>query len=488
MESRGGDEELTPGTIGGRKVLILGLGILGGGIAMARYLHDHGAVLRITDLRSAADLAPALEALADVPAEYRLGAHSEADVRWADVVIRNPGVRSDDRFLAFARQLGRPVEMEMSFFFRWTPARLTAVTGTKGKTTTTTLLHNLLQADERHIHLTGNMGLPAITLLDSLTPADHVLVEISCYQLEGMPTTGWSPDVALITNVDDDHLDRYGSLDEYAAVKASLTLGQNEAGWAVLPGWDQRLLSLCAQSKAQKALVYRDDDHDGEAMVGSHARIAIEGDTIRWHSNDGVSVDLCSTRDYGLVGYHNKLNLAFAAAGAFVNGVKPEAIAGMVPSLSPVRHRLEVVGEKDGIDFVNDSAASAPTAVVSALEAFNQERCVVICGGVDKGSDFSRMVSAIASHAVAAVLLPGSGSEVIAQQLADAHSDLPVVHADRMPDAVAAADRMAQTYRATRVLLSPGCASFGLFLNEFDRGDQFTRAVEELMGSTAGAA
>src|SRR5450759_3037860 len=205
----------------GRKVLILGVGILGGGIGMARYCAEHGAVLRITDMRRADQLQPALKALEGIEAEYIWGSHREEDVDWADIIVRNPGVPPNHPLLARARAQGKPIEMEIAYFIRHCPARLIAVTGTKGKTTTATVLHRFLEASGNKVALAGNMGESAMPLLDALTPDDEVLLEVSSYQLEGLVDRGGRISISIITNVADDHLDRYGTLERYRSVKAS---------------------------------------------------------------------------------------------------------------------------------------------------------------------------------------------------------------------------------------------------------------------------
>lgn len=463
--------------IDGKNVLLLGVGLIGGGIGMARYLHRHGAKLRITDLRTAEVLRPTLDALSDIESEYVLGEHREEDIRWADLIVANPGVAPNSRYLLLARELGTPIEMELSYFTKHCPARVTAVTGTKGKTTTTMLLHQLLEADGSHVHLAGNMGVPAITLLDELTADDQVLLEISCQQLEGRLEEGWSPDVAVITNVEDDHIERYGSVEAYRRVKASLVMGQSATGATVLPGWDRGLLALCADVPSTKTLV-RDPErpfHDDVLEVA--AVVELDGDALRRVGRDGTVEELCQFDAYPLRGRHNRLNLTFAAAAAYANGRSAERIAGVVPSLRPVEHRLQTVGVGAGITYVNDSAATAPIAVVSALEALSSERVVLICGGVGKGSDFAPMVAAIEKSVTAVVLLPGTGTDLLLGLLADYARTAPVGTVADMPAAVGRAVELARAKDATCVLLSPGCASFGLFRNEFDRGNAFMAAA-----------
>ncbi|WP_020576735.1 UDP-N-acetylmuramoyl-L-alanine--D-glutamate ligase [Actinopolymorpha alba] len=459
------------------KVLVLGLGLLGGGIGMARYFARRGAQVRITDLRTPEQLRPALDALSDLDAEYVLGTNRPEDVHWADIVVRNPGVRPDAPLLRLARELGKQVEMEVGYFVRHCPAPITAVTGTKGKTTTTALLHQLLESDGSPVRIAGNMGLSAIDLLDELTPDDQVLLEISAQQLEARADVGWSPAVAVITNVADDHLDRYGSLREYRRVKASLTMGQTADGWTILPGWDGELAAMCTSVPSRKVFVRDSAQPFPASAFGPFAVVEIGEDGVTWTDADGRALELCGFAEFGLLGVHNRVNLAFAAAAAYANGRSPAEISKAVPQLKPVDHRLQHCGAWRQIAFINDSAATAPIAAAASLRALSDERVVLICGGASKGSDFAPMAKAIEETGAIVVLLPGAGSTELARELQECHLSHPVVRVDGMDEAVAAAIDLAASTDATCVTLSPGCASFGLFLNEFERGHAFVEAV-----------
>jgi UDP-N-acetylmuramoylalanine--D-glutamate ligase len=469
----------------GRKVLILGVGILGGGIGMARYCHDHGATLRITDLRGPNQLRLALEALSDIGAEFILGCHREEDIDWADIVIRNPGVPPDHPLLARAKAQGKPIEMEIAYFIRHCPAKLLAVTGTKGKTTTTTMLHQFLRASGTDVALAGNMGESAMLLLDRLKPEDEVLLEISSYQLEGLLDHAGSIDIAVITNVEDDHLDRYHSLANYREVKASIGKGQSSEEWLILPAWDRDLAQLCDQFPSRKVYVDKSDSSGRPyRWTQSAINVVVRDDEVLWSSPHEGETLIADLHGLSLLGSHNRVNAAFAAAAAHIAGRSSSQISGSVRSIVPVSHRLESIGKADGVEFINDSAASAPLAVVAALEALASRRPVVIAGGDDKAADRSLMLRALQHAEAPVILLPGSVTASLRADLAAMKYRYPVSVVANMAEAVEQAFRVANAEPGRDVvLLSPGFSSHSTFINEFDRGMQFRNAAERIIGN-----
>ena len=466
----------------GRKVLMLGIGILGGGIGMAQYCARHGATLRITDLRSPEHLQVAFSALSDIDPEYILGRHREEDIDWADIVIRNPGVPPDHPLLERARAQGKPVDMEMAFFIRNCPARLIAVTGTKGKTTTTTVLYEFLRTANPAIGLAGNMGTSAIDLLDGLSPADEVLLEVSSYQLEGLVADPGRISIALITNVDDDHLDRYGSLEAYRRVKASIGKAQASDDWLILPAWDGELMELCRPYPSRKAFVRAGPaDPAGAGSAADGVQVTVADGKVHWHEPGEPARCIADLRGLRLLGSHNQLNVAFAAAAAHAAGRWPADVTSAVGSLQPVPHRLEPVASAGRVNFINDSAASAPLAVVAALEALAGRKAVVIAGGDDKSADTEPMLAALDKVQAPVVILPGTMQQHLMSALARRPYQYPVVEAASMSDAVRRAYDLAKADPAIEVvLLSPGFSSHSAFINEFDRGAQFREAAARI--------
>jgi UDP-N-acetylmuramoylalanine--D-glutamate ligase len=466
----------------GRRVLILGVGILRGGIGMARYCYKHGAQLRITDIRTAEQLRPALEALQDIQADYILGRHREEDIDWAEIVVRNPGVPPDHHLLARAKAQNKPIEMEIAYFARHCPAPIIAVTGTKGKTTTTTILHRFLAGSGASVHLAGNMGESAIALLDGLSSDDEVLLEVSSYQLEGLLDHPAAIDIAIVTNVGDDHLDRYGTLENYRNVKASIAKGQHSDNWLILPAWDKELADLCASLPSQKVYIHRGEPSESiSPWTESAWNVSIVDDQVVWSSSGEPGIRIADLSCLRLLGTHNRVNTAFAAAAAYIAGRSPAQISSTVDSIMPVPHRLEPITRVGDIEFINDSAASAPLAVVAALKALAGKRVVAIIGGDDKGAARAPMLAALLSAQAPVVLLPGSATASIESDLISMGYKYPICAATDMANAVNQAYNLA-TLRPESdvVLLSPGFSSHSVFINEFDRGQQFREAASRI--------
>ncbi len=465
-------------------VLVLGIGILGGGHGVARYLRDAGANVRASDMRAEDDFDPALVAeLRALGCELHFGGHPIEDVEWADIVFRNPAVRQEAPILVSARAAGKRIEMEIKFFAERCPAPLIIVTGSKGKTTTTMLLRQLLESGSgRRVATAGNMGVSALAMLDSLRADQIALLEVSSFLLEEAPDDGWHPHVAVITNVGDDHLDRYHqSMDEYRAVKVSVTAGQTDGDWMVLPAWDDPILAATASTAATRVLVH-DARHERGPSRSSH-ELFVAGGRFVATGFATEAMDLGGIADLALQGAHNATNFMFAAGAALAMSVDPAAIREALPGLSSVSHRLEEIGTHGGLTFVDDTTATAPMAVVAALEALPAASAVVICGGHDKGATFDPMVDALATRAAAVVLLRGTGTDRFIDDLRTRMHPQRLSVADSMAHAVDVAVGLAPTVGATTVLLSPGCASFGGFRNEFDRADQFIAAFQRFSAS-----
>ncbi len=461
----------------GQRALVFGLGVNQGGAGVARYLVEQGAEVRVTDMQDAERLQPSLDALADLPIQYTLGRHNEAEFAWADLVVRNPGVPRESPWLDLARRLGARIEMEMTLFFQACSAPIIGVTGTKGKTTTTTMIAAMLREQWPDVRIAGNMGRSAVLELADLQPDVPVVLEISSFQIEGLIEQHLSPHVAVITNIAEDHLDRYDSLDEYAAVKAGLARYQNAGDWLVSVTGNALLDAHTNDMPAQRAVVGED---------------ALDGEAAFWIDNGRFSGRLGNERlDFGqdgalqIPGDHARANALAAIAAATVVGVPAQRIAAAIPKLAPIADRMEPVATIEDVTYINDTTATVPVAAIAALRAFEDRQLIVIAGGSEKKIDLAEFAAELAERAAAVVLLDGGATPELERLLRDAgHSALHGPFAS-MAEAVACANALAGP--GDVVLLSPGCASFGMFQNEFDRGRQFRAAVQGLMARDGAA-
>lgn len=429
-----------------RNVLVMGLGVFGGGAGVARFLAERGARVTVTDLQPAERLAASIESLRGLDVHFVLGEHRERDFVEADLVVRNPAVPRDHHYLQVADEHRVPVVMEMTLFFLECPStRIFGITGTKGKTTTTMLLGAMLRSAGRDVVMAGNLLVSALAPLPRITAETSVVLELSSFQLEGLECIRTSPQAAAITNLMSDHLNRYPSLRDYFDAKRHIFRYQGPDG----------ILAL-----------NRDDPPSRELAAAAPGRVV-------WY---GRSDPLPATDNSRLRGQHNRTNVAAAAALARAAGVDEQAIAVAVADFPGVPYRQELIRELNGVQFVNDTAATTPDATIAALEAADRP-VVLIAGGADKALDFVRLADSIAaprSPARVVILLEGSATDKLAAALAGRV-------AGRHTSLRGAIDQAAALAKpGDAVLLSPGCASFGMFANEFDRGDQFNKIVRSL--------
>ena len=457
----------------GKRVTVMGLGTRGGGVGVSRWLIERGARVTVTDGQPGTALGESLAALAGLPIRYVLGGHREEDFRpaGADLVVRNPGVPRRAAMLGVARASGVPVEMEMSLFLRHCPAPVIGITGTKGKTTTASLCAAMLREWEASTVLAGNMGVSALGQLGRIGVGTPVVLELSSWQVEGLIEHGISPAIAVITNVHEDHLDHYDGFADYAGVKRGLVAHQGREDVAIVNRADPEAWAA-SDVTGGRVVPFATADRGG---AGAWAA----GDKLLWRvGEDEVTFD--RPGGLALAGAHGAANALAAMAAALCRGATPEAVAAGLASFGGVRDRLEPVAERDGVSFVNDTAATAPAAAAAAMDALAGRRVHLLAGGADKRLDLAPLVAAV-GRAASVTLLAGTATDRLLPMLVAARPGAPVppVHHE-MGAAVRAAAGMAGP--GDVVLLSPGCASFGLFRDEFDRGERFRRAVADLAG------
>ncbi len=426
----------------------MGLGLLGRGVGDARYLASQGAELIITDLKSGEDLATSIEALSAFPnITYVLGEHRLEDFRDRDFILKAAGVPLDSIYIEEARKAGVPIKMSASWFKELSGVPVIGITGTRGKSTVTHMLESILKEAGGNILLGGNVrGVSTLALLEEATPEHTALFELDSWQLQGFGEDRISPELAIFTTFYPDHLSYYkGDIDAYLADKANIFLNQKPEDTLILG--------------EQMALTVIDKY---EQYIAS--KIVVAGEKTMpddW---------------YLLVpGAHNRYDAAVALAAARALGVDDAVSKKALESFLGVPGRLELVALKDGVPFYNDTNSTTPEATIVALHALAEEegaRIILIMGGHDKGLEMKNLVELVGETTKHVVLLAGSGTDRLTKVLPEA----PVYNSleEAMEDA------RAHAVSGDIILLSPAFASFGMFKNEYDRGDAFTALVHNL--------
>jgi len=496
------------GEYAGMKVTVMGLGLNGGGLESARYLALHGAECTVTDMKDEKALFPSIEKLESLsephpPFHYVLGRHEIEDFSGADMVIKNPGVRPDSPYLAAANR----IETDISLFLAASPARLTAVTGSKGKSGTASAVHWVLSKAALHndktilagkAFLGGNITISPLSFLDELNEADDVVLELSSWQLGDLKNricpAAWKdrdgsqpllkPRAAILSAIMADHMDRYGSMEAYVNDKRIVYQGQNGKDVTIASADDSWGRSFLSESPG-RTLPYSSQPFSPDGAVTGR----IGGGWIDPQSGAGmVSIEgnpVEAVPSQLLVpGRHQKKNFLAAALALLDLGIPIETVRQGLASFPGIEHRLEFFREIDGIRFYNDTSATIPEAAAAAIEAFagdeKQQTLVLVVGGNDKNLDFSPLVRSAAARKdpLRIILLAGTGSDKLGPLLKEAglsfHGPF-----DNMDTAarIALESALAMPHVKRTVILSPGCTSFGLFKNEFDRGRQWKEAV-----------
>jgi len=410
------------------------------GIAAAMLLASRGARVTLTDARTALDEA-ARGQLRSARVGLELGQHRVGTFTSADLVVLSPGVPLDQPAIVAAREAGVPIMGEIELASRWLTGRIIAITGTKGKSTTTTLTGRMFHAGGLKALVGGNIGTPLSSQVADSTPATFHIVEVSSFQLETIDT--FHPWIAVLLNLSSDHLDRHGSMDDYVAAKARIFENQTEDDFAVVNADDPQTLALARASRARKVTF-------------------------------SVSTPVVPLSSIRLLGRHLFSDVMAAATVAKIAGVPHDAMVQAVESFTGLEHALEPVAVIDGVRFVNDSKATNIEAAKSAIESFDGA-LVVILGGRFKSGDFSLLQEPLKARSADVVAI-GEAAPLIQQALA---SRVPVEPAGTMREAVRRSFELAKAKGSApaTVLLAPACASFDMFRDYAERGQVFKKEV-----------
>ncbi|MEK7074584.1 MAG: UDP-N-acetylmuramoyl-L-alanine--D-glutamate ligase [Patescibacteria group bacterium] len=453
----------------GKKILIMGLGLHGGGVGTARFFAKQGALLTITDLRTQDQLKTSIAALKKYKGiTYVLGRHRKNDFLRADIIIKNPSVPPTSPYLVFARNNGIPITTDVSIFLRQCPATIIGVTGTRGKSTTCFLIFKFLETffnahrkkNSPRVFLGGNIRTSVLDFMDMTTSRDVVVLELSSFQLDDLAHDSWdntsakrrSPHVAVLTNILRDHLNWHTNMQSYIAAKAMIFKYQKQSDILFANGSDKTVKKIIASapSRVKCPQLAKKLTPIVDANLGSHYR---------------SSVALA-------IGVGTHFNIPQAMMTSILHAFKG------LPS------RQELTAQIKGISFINDTTATIPDASIAAIKRFRllakKSHLILIAGGSDKQLKFFEMAHLISLSVDYLILLPGTATNQLLHELTKKKIShvFSLQKTESMQEAVRIA--MALAKKGDYVLLSPGAASFGLFANEFDRGNQFVAAVKFL--------
>ncbi len=464
----------------GKRVTVMGLGLHGGGASVALWLAKHGARVTVTDLKTKKELQSSITRLQLTTdnLQLHLGRHRKQDFIDTDMVVRNPAVPIESPFLKIAEKHGIPIESEATLFFKYCASKnIIGVTGTRGKSTTSAMIATILKESQNQkitkshrVWLAGNIRTtPMLSIVDRVKPNDWVVLELSSWHCEDMDRHRISPHVAVVTNLLQDHLNRYTGMRSYARAKEGIVRYQKEGDIAVL---NQENAWTRAMAKKTKAKIYW--------FPNKNLQLTTPTLTVGAPTLSGVGA-----YNLQLVGEHNRMNAQAAATVTHALGVPLRIIRSAIRTFRGLPDRLEYIGTVRGVRYYNDTTATTPDATIAALETLSKnhknkktkKHIVLIAGGSDKNLDYHLLMPWIKKTCKAVVLLPGTATKKIKKSVVSCQLSV-VAEAATMPSAVRKAASLAT--RGDIVLLSPAAASFGLFQHEFDRGDQFRTLVKML--------
>ncbi len=441
----------------------MGLGRFGGGLDSALFTAKAGARVLITDLASETELEGSIRELKEYDISFHLGEHREDDFQQTQVLIVNPAVAPDNQFVQVARKAGALVTSQMELFFQLCPARIVGITGANGKSTTTSLTAHLLKSGcgqedvgYKNVWLGGNIGhQPLLDIVDEITDDDLVVLEISNFQLEQLAQIQAAPDIALITNLTANHLDRHGTFESYCRVKEGIFQYQKSdtdtpstsifnAEDSITQSWYQKYLN----DAHRKCIAFSADDVPDE-----YAEV------------------------FRLPGRVNRSNLAGAMAIVSCFNINPKRIMKAIKSFEGLPNRCQFIAETNGVRWYDDSKATTPVSTMAALKGINEPK-ILIAGGYDKQIDFAELGACIAERAKACILIGQTAPKIAESIQSVGFTDCQIRQADSMEQAVQFSYELAAS--GDVVLMSPACASYDMFKNYIQRSEAFIESVKAL--------
>ena len=464
-----------------KKVVVMGLGVNRGGLGVTRFLAQSGAYVLVTDLKREYELKSTLDELREYKnIEYVLGEHRIQDFINSDMVIQNPAVPRNSKYLQVARECGIPVETDLSLFLKVCPSsNLIAVGGTKGKSTVTNLIYHTFYQAKKDIVQAGNIGISVFEVLPDIKSDTIVVLEISSWQLEGLVQTqsSFQPHIAVLTNILADHLDRYDSFNDYATSEKLIYKNMVQSDCLVTNLDNPFTKSVGTELDAPTNIYWFSTRN--RVSRGSY----IEDGRLFFKLGKQVT-EFCTIKDILLPGIHNISNILAASIVFFIKDLPIPLIQKGIKTFSGLENRLERIRTLKGINFHNDTCATTPDVTIAVINSFSAEPLILILGGGDKKLDYRELCEIIKEKSNILYMLilehpEYDASEKIREQLEQLKMGGKVEICSSMLDAVHKAYRNA--IPGTNIILSPAATSFGMFSNEFDRGRVFRQVVDELI-------
>jgi UDP-N-acetylmuramoylalanine--D-glutamate ligase len=475
-----------------KKVTLMGLGrfLQGSGVGAAKWLIRHGAQVTITDLKNETDLKDSMDEVMYWFDKYKetypnwkmysptfvMGEHRDQDFVGVDYVVQNPDVPRESEYVQLARKNKVRMLSDVAIFYELCPHPFVAITGAKGKSTTTSMIGDIFAAVDNRAVIAGNIKVSPLEHLDEILEDEEprpIVLELSSWLLESLDEVVRGPEIVVLTNLYPDHLNRYNSFEHYKKAKEIIFKHQSADQWCVL-NYDQEEVKEVAPRVPSKIVWFS----KGE-IAGDEDAVFVRGGDIVMRLA-GIEEQIMGVDQIGVPGEHNVENALAAVAVAKLSGVSNELIAKSLSEFAGIPDRQEILSVVDEVTYVNDTTATAPAGAVAAMRRFVSEgtdkrKLVLLAGGADKGLPFEKMVEEIKKTCKFVVLFNGAATDELAGMIGDT---VPSQRVDSMSEAMQVVSE--QVAPGDAVLLSPGCASFGIFKNEFDRGDQFKEAVARL--------
>ena len=458
-----------------KRITIMGLGLNQGGLGVARLLAKAGAKILITDLKTKKELGPSLEKLKDFDIKYILGRHREEDFINIDMAIQNPAVPHNSKYLEIARTHEVPIETDLGLFLQLCPSKnIIAVAGTKGKSTVSQLIYRIFKEAQKDTILAGNIGISVLDVLEKINPQTWLILEISTWQMEGIKNRKFHPQTAVLTNILPDHLDRYRNYKEYIRSEKLIFKHQKSNDNLIVNYDNEETIKI----KKETGLPIYWFSAKEKIEPGCY----LENDKLIFQSGE-YKTTFAKISDLLLPGLHNLENILAASTVGFIHNIPGEIILKALKNFPGVPYRLEFIGEFRGIKFYNDTCATTPEATLAALESFTEQPIILFLGGKDKKLNYENFGEAIGKNKkIKKIILlqhPAYDASLKILSALKKHLDSEkIIQTSNLKVGIEIA--LQHTQPNDLVLLSPAAASFGMFENEFDRGDQFNKIVRNL--------